>query len=137
MPASMKLIIDDRECEFSIDELSLPEGILLEEEWGVRLLDLEAQMTSGVPSMRTLAALVWLMQVRTIAADQDIMSAAAARQLPVATFDTKFKAIRQPPGEPENPTSAGTRTPGTRTTRATSAKPKQKRTTTRSNASAT
>jgi hypothetical protein len=133
----MKLIIEDREHAFDLDGLTFPEGIALEEEWGVQVADFETQLKGGTPSMRIITALMWLMQVRGIAADQNIPVPAAARQLPVATYALKFSAIKQPLAEPENPTDAGTRTPGTRTTRATSGKPKPKRATTGSGAAST
>ena len=48
--------------------------------------------------------------------------------MPVALFDTDLMAVRvDAEAEPENPTPGGTRTKGTRTTRATSAKPRTKR----------
>lgn len=136
MTATMKLIVEDVEYDFNLDDLTMTEGIALEEEWGIQVFEFEKQLKGGSPSMRMVTALMWLMKVRAIAAEQNLPPLAAAKQLPVATFDVKFSALREVP-EPENPTGAGTRTPGTRTTRATSAKPRKKRAATPSNASGT
>ena len=128
MTATMKLMIEDREYDFDLNDMSMTEGIALEEEWGIQVFDFERQLLGGTPTMRMVTALMWLIKVRAIAAEQNLTPLAAAKQLPVATFDLKFSALRQPSGpEPVNPTDAGTRTPATRTTRATSGRPKPKR----------
>lgn len=137
MTATMVLLIDDEAYDFDLDDMSMTEAIALEEEWGIQVGDFEKQLKGGTPSMRMVTALMWLMKVRAIAAEQKLPILAAAKQLPVETFDVKFSAIRQPPEAAPNPTDAGTRTPATRTTRATSAKPKPKRATTGSSATAT
>lgn len=124
---SIKFLIEDVTHEFDPTQIMTSEAIALEEDWDIQLMDLAKHLENGTPSMRQLTALVWLMLVRARAAEQGVAFLVAAKSMPAATFDVNLASIKQGPGEPENPTGAGTPTRGTRTTRATSAKPKSKR----------
>lgn len=126
--SAVKLVIDEVEYDLDLDTFMLSEAMALEDEWGVSTSDFIASVTSGSPKARVVGAMVWLAKVRSAAAATGISFAEAARQLPVATFDTNLSALRlETEAEPENPTPGGTRTRTTRTTRATSAKPRAKR----------
>lgn len=128
MSQSVKLILDDGEYELDLGRFMLSEAQALEDEWGVDTLQFAQQVTSGSPPLRVVGAMVWLVKVRSRAAAEGISFRDAAQQMPVASFDTDLMAVRiDAEAKPENPTPGGTRKQGTRTTRATSAKPRTKR----------
>lgn len=128
---TVKLVIEERIYEFDPTRLMLSEGVALEEQWGLSVVDFQSQVFSGSPPIRAIGAMVWLVQTRALAADEGVPFAAAAARMPAADFDVNLGAIRMGavPEPSEHPTSPAskTRTPATRTTRATSAKPKPKR----------
>lgn len=133
---TVKLIIEDRVYDFDPTRLMLSEGVALEEQWGLSVVDFQSQVFSGAPPIRAIGAMVWLVQTRALATDEGIPFAAAAARMPAADFDVNLGAIRmdavpEPADHPTSPASP-TRTPATRTTRATSAKPKSKRASVRS-----
>lgn len=129
MSQSVKLVLDDGEYDLDLGRFMLSEAMALEDEWGVNTSTFAAAVTSGNPPPRVVGAMVWLVKVRAIAAAGGISFREAAKQVPVATFDTDLMALRiEDEGQgPENPTPGGTRTRTTRTTRATSVKPRTKR----------
>ena len=127
MSQLVKLILDDGEYEFDLGRFMLSEASALENEWGIDTLQFAQQVTSGSPPLRVVGAMVWLAKVRARAAADGISFREAAKLLPVESFDTDLMAVRiDSEAKPENPTPGGTRTKGTRTTRATSAKPRAK-----------
>lgn len=127
MTNTVKLVIDDGEYDLDLSKFMLSEGIALEDEWGLSTTEFATSVMSGNPKLRVVGAMVWLVKVRALAAAEGITFAEAAKRLPVATFDTNLSALRiEAAAETENPTRGVTRTPKTRTTRATSAKPRAK-----------
>lgn len=127
MSGTVKLVLDDGEYELDLGTFMLSEALALEDDWGVKTLEFAELVTSGNPPLRVVGAMVWLAKVRSLAAADQILFAEAAKRLPVATFDTNLTAIRIEAQQTENPTPGGPRPKGTRTTRATSAKPRTKR----------
>lgn len=128
MSQLVKLILDDGEYEFDLGKFMLSEASALEEDWGIDTMRFAELVTSGKPPMRVVGAMVWLAKVRARAAAEKISFREAAKLLPVEEFDTDLMAVRiDSEAKPENPTPGGTRTRTTRTTRATSAKPRAKR----------
>lgn len=128
MSMSVKLILDDGEYALDLGRFMLSEAEALEDDWGLDPLEFEKLVTSGKPPLKVVGAMVWLAKARALAATEGITFREAAKQMPVALFDTDLMAVRvDAEAEPENPTPGGTRTKGTRTTRATSAKPRTKR----------
>lgn len=128
MSTSVKLILDDGEYDLDLGRFMLSEARALEDDWNINTMEFAQVVTSGSPPLNVVGAMVWLAKVRAIAATEKLPFAEAAKQLPVATFDTDLMAVRiDMEAEPENPTPGGTRTRTTRTTRATSAKPHTKR----------
>lgn len=122
MTNSVKLVIDEGEYDLDLSRFMLSEGMALEDEWGLSTTEFAAAVLSGNPKLRVVGAMVWLVRVRSLAAEQGVPFAEAAKQLPVASFDTNLTALRiEADEEPENPTPGGTRTRTTRTTRTTSA----------------
>lgn len=122
MSNSVRLVIDDAGYELDLSRFMLSEGIALEDEWGLSTTEFAAAVLSGNPKLRVVGAMVWLVRVRALAAEEGIPFAEAAKQLPVSTFDTNLTALRiEADEEPENPTPGGTRTRATRTSRTTSA----------------
>jgi hypothetical protein len=125
--SAVKLVIDEAEYDLDLTRFMLSEAIALEDEWGLSTDQFAAAVTSGRPPLRVVGAMVWLVKVRHIAAADGISFREAAAKLPVATFDTNLTALRIENGaEQAGPTPGGTRTRTTRTTRATSAKPRTK-----------
>lgn len=128
MKQSVKLVLDDGEYELDLGRFMLSEAEALEKDWGIDTVEFSKLVTSGSPPLRVVGAMVWLAKVRARAAADGVPFREAAKQLPVATFDTDLMAVQISDEDvPENPTPGGTRTKGTRTTRATSAKPRTKR----------
>lgn len=128
MSTSVKLILDDGEYDLDLGRFMLSEARALEDDWGIDTLQFAQLVTSGSPPLKVVGAMVWLTKARALAAAEGISFPEAAKRLPVATFDTDLMAVRiDTEAGPENPTPGGTRTKGTRTTRATSAKPRAKR----------
>lgn len=126
--SAVKLVIDDEVFDLDLSRFMLSEGIALEDEWGLSTAQFAAAVTSGNPPLRVVGAMVWLVKVRAAAAAEGIGFAEAAKRFPVASFDTNLTALRIDADEvPANPTPGVTPTPKTRTTRATSAKPRSKR----------
>lgn len=123
MTGNVKLILDGTEHDLDLSHFMLTEAIALEEQWGLNTTEFASAVVSGAPPMRVVGAMVWLVQVRVLAAEGGVTFGEAAKLLPVASFDTDLMALRiEAPEEPENPTHGVTPTPTTRTTRATSAK---------------
>ena len=128
MSGAVKLVIDEVEYDLDLSKFMLSEGIALEDEWGLSTAEFATAVASGSPPLRVVGAMVWLVKVRSMAAGAGIPFAEAAKQLPVATFDTNLTALRIEAGaEPENPTPGVTPTPKTRTSRTTSAAKRAKR----------
>lgn len=125
--SAVRLVIDEQEYDLDLTRFMLSEGIALEDEWGLSTDQFAAAVQSGTPPLRVVGAMVWLVRVRAIAAEEHIGFAEAAKRLPVATFDTNLTALRiEAEDEGENPTPGVTPTPTTRTTRATSGKRRTK-----------
>lgn len=123
MTSTVKLIIGETEHDLDLKKFMLSEAIALEEDWGLTTTEFAKAVASGSPPMRVVGAMVWLVQVRELAAEDGVTFGEASKLLPVASFDTDLMALRiEAPQEPENPTRGVTPTPTTRTTRATSAK---------------
>lgn len=121
MSNSVRLVLDDGTYELDLTTFMLSEGMALEKEWGLTVTEFSSLVTSGNPPLAAIGAMVWLVKARTLAAATGVSFREAARQMPVAEFDTNLTAIRiEEAVEPENPTPGGTRTKGTRTTRTTS-----------------
>lgn len=122
MSQLIKVVIDDKTHTIDSGRFMLQEAIGLEEQWGLTVAEFAAAATSGMPPMRVVGAMVWLVQVRAIAAENGLSFPEAAKQLPAASFDTNLAALLiEPVEEPVGPTRGVTRTPKTRTTRTTSA----------------
>lgn len=128
MSQLVKVVVDDKTYIIDSNRFMLQEAIGLEEQWGLSVAEFGTAITSGAPSMRVVGAMVWLVKVRAIAAENGISFPDAAKQLPAATFDTNLAALLiEPVEEPVGPTPGVTPTPKTRTTRTTSAAKRSKR----------
>lgn len=126
--SAIKLIIEDRTYEVEQDRVMLSEAVPLEREWGVKIADVFGEFGGGSPSSLAVGAMVWLVKVRALAAEEGIPFREAAARMPVADFDVNLAAIRaDDTAAAGNPTGPATPTPGTRTTRATSGKARSKR----------
>lgn len=127
MSQSVKLILDDGEYELDLGKFMLSEAKALQDDWNIDTLEFAKLITSGNPPLYVVGAMVWLAKVRARAAADGVSFREAAKHLPVEEFDTDLMAVQvEPEAKPENPTPGGTRTRTTRTTRATSAKPRAK-----------
>lgn len=120
----LTFIHDDQEYVFDpAAGFSVGESVALEEDWNLTVEQLEAHLQAGIrPPLRIVMALLWVAKVRTIAEADGTTFLPAARKYPAAHFDVSLEALK-PEEEPANPTPPGgkTPTPGTRTTRRTSA----------------
>lgn len=112
--------------EYVIDAggtFTMGEAMALEEDWNLTVEQLEAAIHMPRPPLRALIALLWIAKVRTIAAADGTTFLPAAAKYPAAGFDIGLDAMRVEGDEAVNPTPPGgkTPTPGTPTTRRTSA----------------
>ena len=103
---------------------SVGEAVALEEDWNLTVEQLDAHFKSGTrPPMRVVMALLWMVKVRGLAERDGVAFLIAAAKLPAATFDVGLETVSTDEVPDQNPTRPGakTRTPGTPTTRRTSA----------------
>jgi hypothetical protein len=124
----IKIEVDGVVYEHDDAKIMLSEAQALQDLWNIDFEALNASLGAGTATLADLAATVWLVKVRALGVEQGIGFRKAAAQLPPEDFDFDLASMRME-GAPQapNPTAAGTRTKGTRTTRATSAKPRTKR----------
>jgi hypothetical protein len=126
----LKFVQDGQEYSFDPSAgFSVGEAVALEEDWGLTVEQLDSYFKSGArPPLRVVMALLWMTKVRGIAARDGVAFLVAAGQLPAATFDVGLEAVSVDEVPDRNPMLPGakTRTPGTPTTRRTSAGSKKR-----------
>jgi hypothetical protein len=126
----MKFLHDGLEYIFDpAAGFSVGEAVALEEDWGLTVEQLDAHFKADTrPPLRVVMALLWMTKVRGVAARDGIAFLVAAGQLPAAGFDVGLAAVTVDEVPDQNPTRPGakTRTPGTPTTRRTSAGSKKR-----------
>ena len=126
----LKFLHDGQEYVFDpAAGISVGEAVALEEDWNLTVEQLDAYFKSGTrPPLRVVMALLWLTKVRGIAARDGVAFLIAAGQLPAAGFDVGLESVTADEVPDQNPTQPGakTRTPGTPTTRRTSAGSKKR-----------
>lgn len=107
---------------FATGQLMFSEADLLEKEWGLRLSELREDEIGQ--DLRTLAAFIWLVKVRALAAERGLAFRKAAEEMPAAEFDFNLGALSAEVMDDANPTGGPTSGPKSGTRRATSAKKK-------------
>lgn len=126
----LKFLHDGQEYVFDpAGGFSVGEAVALEEDWNLTVEQLDGYFKAGTrPPLRVVMALLWMTKVRGIAARDGVAFLIAAGQLPAATFDVGLEAVSVDEVPDQNPTRPGakTRTPGTPTTRRTSAGSKKR-----------
>lgn len=125
----INLHLGDDVLVFDFSRFMMSEAIALEEHFGLRLEDLEAGIVQERPPLKVVSGIVWIAKVRRAAEAASCSFAHAAQALPPVDFDLDLMALRMEVGDPAaHPTSPGgkTRTPGTPTTRRTSAAKQRK-----------
>lgn len=126
----MKFLHDGEEYVFDpAAGFSVGEAVALEEDWGLTVEQLDAHFKADArPPLRVVMALLWMTKVRGVAARDGIAFLVAASQMPAAGFDVGLEAVTADEVPDQNPTRPGakTRTPGTPTTRRTSAGSKKR-----------
>ena len=126
----LKFLHDGQEYVFDMSAgFSVGEAVALEEDWNLTVEQLDSYFKSGTrPPIRIVMALLWVTKVRGIATRDGLTFLVAAGQLPAATFDVALEAVTADEVPDQNPTQpdAKTRTPGTPTTRRTSAASKKR-----------
>jgi hypothetical protein len=126
----LKFLHDGQEYIFDpAAGFSVGEAVALEEDWNLTVEQLDEHFKGGTrPPLRVVMALLWMTKVRGIAARDNVAFLVAAGQLPAATFDVGLESVTTDEVPDQNPTRPGakTRTPGTPTTRRTSAGSKKR-----------
>lgn len=126
----LKFLHDGQEYVFDpAAGFSVGEAVALEEDWGLTVEQLDEHFKAATrPPLRVVMALLWMTKVRGIAARDGVAFLVAAGRLPAAGFDVGLEAVTTDEVPDQNPTRPGakTRTPGTPTTRRTSAGSKKR-----------
>lgn len=126
----LKFLHDGQEYIFDPSAgFSVGEAVSLEEDWGLTVEQLDAHFKAEArPPLRVVMAILWVTKVRAVAARDGVAFLVAASGMPAASFDVGLDAVTTDEVPDQNPTQPGakTRTPGTPTTRRTSAGSKKR-----------
>lgn len=121
----LKFLHDGQEYIFDPSAgFSVGEAVSLEEDWGLTVEQLDEHFRADKrPPLRVVMAILWVTKVRAAAARDGVAFLVAAGRMPAAAFDVGLDAVTTDEVPDQNPTQPGakTRTPGTPTTRRTSA----------------
>jgi len=107
---------------FAPGQLMFSEADLLQKDWGVDIANLKVGDLGN--DLRTLAAFIWLIKVRALAAERGLAFRKAAEEMPAAEFDFNLGSLSPEVVDDENPTGGPTRGPKSGTRRAGSGKKK-------------
>lgn len=121
----LAITIEDRETILDTDNLMLQELEVLEEHAGVDIDTLND--AASLKSIRMIANLLWIVRLRTVAAEQSIPIVQAAALCPRDTFDVavgtlNIRTVTAPKDHQAATTTTRTRRTASRTPRAQSAK---------------